>query len=234
MFAKPLFQRAFKPLVRLDIQYFAEGEGDDDDDQDTDDDQDDTPNLAEMLKDPVLKKQYQALLKTQLGKRMKKFEGVDVDEYRQLKEMADKKKQQDKDSDDDDKDNLKSELKDKQDKLLRAERREKRAAVKEFAVDQGVNPKLLSRLIDMDSIELDDDGEPENLDELFEELQDEFPEYFKAQDDSEDEEEETKSTKSSYYSPGPRQKTNKKPKGKDGTEAITEIYEQLKAQNKHK
>lgn len=231
MFAKPLFQRAFKPLVRLDIQYFADGE-DEGNDHEDDDDQDETPNLAEMLKDPVLKKQYQALLKTQLGKRMKKFEGVDVDEYRQLKEMADKQKQQDKDSEEGDKDNLKTELKQKEEKLLRAERREKRAAVKEFAVDQGVNPKLLSRLIDMDSIELDDDGEPENLDELFEELQDEFPEYFKAQEDEEEEEE--KSTKSSYYYPGSRQKMNNKPKKKDGVEAVTEIYEQLKAQNKHK
>ena len=231
MFAKPLFQRAFKPLVRLDIQYFA-GEGDNDDDQDTDDDQDDAPNLAEMLKDPVLKKQYQELLKAQLGKRMKKFEGVDVEEYRQLKEMADKKKQHDKDSDNEDAESLKTELKQKDEKLLRAERREKRAVVKEFAVDQGVNPKLLARLIDLDSIELDDDGEADNLDELFEELQEEFPEYFKAQEDEEEEEEKT--AKSSYYYPGSRQKMNNKPKKKDGIEAVTEIYEQLKAQNKHK
>lgn len=227
MFAKPLFQRAFKPLVRLDIQYFADGEGDDDDDQDTDDDQDDTPNLAEMLKDPVLKKQYQALLKGQLDKRLKKYADVDVDEYRQLKELADKKRQQDKDSDNEDAENLKTELKQKDEKLLRAERREKRAVVKEFAVDQGVNPKLLARLIDLDSIELDDDGEADNLEELFEELQDEFPEYFKAQDDDEEDEEE-KETKSNYYSPGSRQKMNKKPKEKNKRELGSSAYRRLK------
>ncbi|MGE6896826.1 hypothetical protein [Priestia flexa] len=226
MFAKPLFQRSFEPLVRLDIQYFA-GEGDEGDDQDSDDDQDDTPNLAEMLKDPALKKQYQELLKTQLGKRMKKFENVDVEEYRRLKEMAEKQQQDNKDSEEGDKDNLKTELKQKEEKLLRAERREKRAAVKEFAVDQGVNPKLLSRLIDMDSIELDDDGEPENLDELFEELQEEFPEYFKAQED-EEEEEEPKSTSKSFYSPGPRQKSNGKPKKKNKRELGSSAYRRLK------
>lgn len=226
MFAKPLFQRAFKPLVRLDIQYFAEGEGDDDDDQDTDDDQNDTPNLAEMLKDPVLKKQYQELLKTQLGKRMKKFEGVDVEEYRQLKEAAEQQQQKKQGHDDTELERLKNESKTKDEKLQLADNKVKRAAVKEFAVDNAVNPKLLARLIDFNDIELDDDGEPENLDELFEELQDEFPEYFKAQEDEEEEEE--KETKSNYYSPGSRQKMNKKPKEKNKRELGSSAYRRLK------
>ncbi|MEK5139072.1 hypothetical protein MKZ18_06595 [Priestia sp. FSL W8-0001] len=231
MFAKPLFQRSFEPLVRLDIQYFA-GEGDEGDDQDSDDDQDDTPNLAEMLKDPALKKQYQELLKTQLGKRMKKFENVDVEEYRRLKEMAEKGKDKGKGSDKedhDDADELKSELKAKEEKLLRAERREKRATVKEFAIDNGVDPKLLARLINVDDIELDEDGEPENLDELFEELQEEFPQYLKAQEESDEEEDQRTAKKKGFYSAGSTQKGNTKPKEKDGYDVGVASYQRVMA-----
>src|SRR4051812_18538807 len=62
-------------LLSLDLQFFA-GEDDDDDsgdDDDSDDDSDeDGPNIDELLKDPKFKKQYQAKLKEQLGKRMRK------------------------------------------------------------------------------------------------------------------------------------------------------------------
>lgn len=229
MFAKPLFQPTFYPLVRLPIQFFSDLGGDPDDD---DTNQDDEPNLAELIKkDPKLKKQYQELLKTQLGKRMKKFEDVDVEEYRQLKEKAEKGKNKGKGSDkedQDDTDELKSELKAKQEKLLRAERREKRATVKEFAIDNGVDPKLLARLINVDDIELDEDGEPENLDELFEELQEEFPQYLKAQEESDEEEEKT-TKKKGFYSAGSTQKGNTKPKEKDGYDVGVASYQRVMA-----
>lgn len=205
-------------LLSLDLQFFAgedDDEGDEGDDEGDDDDQDDDgPNLDELMKDPKFKKQYQAKLKEQLGKRMKKFQDVDPEEYRRLKGQADKKKATDKDDEDDELETLKSEAKEKEQKLLRAERREKRAAVKEFAVDNGFNQKLLARLIDIDKVELDEDGEPDNLEELFEEIQDEFPEYFSDQDDDEDDDEEeerqSKKKKSSRYAPGSKQKGNTK------------------------
>lgn len=223
MFAKPLFKPTFQPLLRLPIQFFSDSSSDPDD---GDTDPDDEPSLAELIKnDPKLKQQYQELLKTQLGKRMKKFEGVDVEEYRQLKEKAEKNKNTSEGSEGDNQDDLKSELKAKEEKLLRAELREKRAVVKEFAVDQGVNPKLLTRLIDLDAIELDENGEADNLDELFEELQEEFPEYFKAIDE---EEEEEKVNHSNYYSPGSYQKVNKKPQGKDKRNIGSSAYRRLK------
>jgi hypothetical protein len=84
--------------------------------------------------------------------------------------------------------------------------------VKEFAADNGHNPKLLARLINIDAIELDDDGEPENLDDLFDELEEEFPDYFGASDDDDDEGKESSKRKKTSYSPGARQKGNKKKK----------------------
>lgn len=217
-------------LLKLDLQFFADDNPEDDhvddsEDELEDDSDDDIPDLDELLKDKKFKKQYQAKLKEQLGKRMKKYEGIDPEEYRRLKEKAGKK---DEDTDDDDElETLKTKLTEKEKRIERAERREKRAMVKEFAVDNQVNPKLLARLINVDDIELDEDGEPENLDELFEELEEEFPEYFGSADD-EDEEEEPGRKKKSTFVPGARQKSNKKKK--------VDPYEagRLKALERHK
>lgn len=219
-FAAPLF----KQWLPLNLQFFADGGDDGSDDDDSDDDGDDSTdemNLDELLKDPAFKKQYQAKLKEQLNKRMKKYADIDPDEYRRLKEQADKKKGKDKEDDGEESDSL---SKEKEQKLLRAERREKRAAVKEFAADNGYNPKLLARLIDIDAIELDEDGEPENLDELFEEIQEDFPEFFGQQDD---EEEESTKKKKPGYKPGSNQKGNK-PKEKDNYQVGVSSYERLK------
>lgn len=200
-------ENALKPL-KLDLQFFADDDDSDDDDSDADDsddlededsgDDDDSPSLDELLKDKEFKKQYNKRLKEQLGKRMKKYDGVDPKEYKRLKAAADKKKGKDVDPDD-------GPDPEQQKRLLRAERREKKAVIKEFAVDNGHNAKLLTRLIDVDAIELDEDGEPENLDELFEELESDFPEYFGTSDED-DEEEPVKKKK---FVPGSKQKSNK-------------------------
>lgn len=209
-----------KPL-KLDLQFFAdEGDGSDDED-DTDDgddgddegDEDDFPDLDELLKDPVFKKQYNKKMKDQLGKRMKKYKDVDPDEYRRLKEKAGKKKDDQDDEEDDELESLRTQLSEKEKRIERAERKEKRAMVKEYAVDNQVNPRLLSRLINVDEIELDDDGEAENLDDLFEELEEEFPEYFGVTDEGDDEDDEpVRRKKKSSFVPGSRQKSNKKKK----------------------
>ncbi|RHW33527.1 hypothetical protein [Oceanobacillus profundus] len=207
-----------KPL-KMQLQFFADGDDDDpeddsEDDLDDEDPEDDVPDLDELLKDPKFKKQYNAKFKGQLSKRMKKYEGIDPEEYRRLKEQAGKKKQNQDDDEDEELETLKSELTDKEKRLLRAERREKRALVKEYAVDNDVSPKLLARLINVDDIHLDEDGEAENLEELFEELEEEFPEYFGAADDEEEDEEEepAKKKRKTTFVPGSRQKGNKKKK----------------------
>ena len=201
--------------LRLDLQFFAEkGDGDDDDDagddQDGDgddgddddgDDDDDTPNLDELLKDPAFKKQYNAKMKEQLGKRMKKHER----QLEKLKGAAGQDKGGKGGADDEPDEESKTEA-----RLARAERREKRALVKEYAADHGHSPKLLARLINIDDIELDDDGDPENLDELIEELEEEFPELFGAGTDDDADEEERPAKK--RFTPGAKQKGNKKKK----------------------
>lgn len=217
----------------LNLQFFADE--DSEDEKEEEDEEEDGPDLDELMKDPVFKKKYQAKLKEQLGKRMKKFKDVDPEEYRRLKEQADKKKAKDKDDEDEELESLKSETKAQEKRLLRAERREKQAVVKEFAVDNGVNAKLLARLIDIDAVELDDDGEPENLEDLFEELQDEFPEYFGEQDeDEEDEEEEIRSKKKNLnrYAPGSKQKGNKKREKDKRAAGAKRAAERHKKENK--
>ncbi|WP_432355305.1 hypothetical protein [Sporosarcina sp. A2] len=194
--------------LRLDLQFFADdpedNPGDDpEDDPDDEDPEDDSLNLAELMKDPAFKKQYNQKLKEQLGKRMKKFEGVDPEEYKRLKATENKKNGKGSDDEDD-----KSRDDEQQKRFLRAERREKKAVVKEFAIDNGHNPKLLARLLDIDAIELDEDGEPENLDDLFDELEADFPEYFGTSDDDQEE----SGVKKKSFTPGSKQKGNKKKK----------------------
>lgn len=212
-------EEAAAPLG-LNLQFFAEDPEDDpedspEDDPEDDDPEDDTPDLDDLLKDKKFKKQYQAKMKDQLSKRMKKFKDVDPEEYRRLKEQAGKKKEKEDKDEGDELETLKNQLSEKEKRIERAERKEKRAMVKEYAVDNQVNPRLLSRLINVDDIEMDDDGEPLNIDDLFDELEEEFPEYFGAADDADDDEEEdeprNKKRKSSYV-PGARKKGNKKKK----------------------
>ncbi|MCP3026611.1 hypothetical protein LF822_06560 [Halobacillus sp. A5] len=241
----PMEERKYKPL-KLDLQFFArekeeddpdDDSGDDVDDEGSDDDSDeddadDEPDIDELLKDKRFKRQYQKKMKEQLGKRMKKYKDVDPEEYRRLKEQAGKKKEKQDEEDDEEEEleTLRNENKEKEKRLLRAERREKNAMVKEFAVDNQVNPKLLSRLINVDDIELDDEGDPENLDELYEELEEEFPEYLGEQDDEEDEEEDELIRKrKTAYRPGSRQKNNKKTKKEDRFAKGAE-----RAKNRHK
>lgn len=211
--------------LRLDLQFFAD-EGDDDDDEgdgqgddgdgadEGEGDDDDTPNLDELLKDPAFKKQYNARLKEQLGKRMKKHE-------RQLEKLKGKGAAG-KDQDDDKGADDKGEPNETQAILARAERREKRALVKEYAADNGHNPKLLARLINIDDIELDEDGDPENLEELIEDLEDEFPELFAAGVADDDNEEDERPAKK-RYTPGAKQKGNKKKKPDPVAQALADI-----------
>lgn len=212
-----------KEYMPLNLQFFAADEESDDDQDDDgsdeDEGEDDSPSLDELLKDKKFKKQYQAKLKEQLAKRLKKFDGIDPEEFRRLKEQAEKKD----DSEDKDKDSDETAK-----RLLRAERREKQALVKEFAAENGHSPKLLARLIDIDQIELDEDGNAENLEDLFEELEEEFPEYF-GQQDEEEEDKDTKKDREGYR-PGPKQKGNP-PKKKDKYELGKSAYQRIRGKN---
>ncbi|WP_263707987.1 phage scaffolding protein [Shouchella tritolerans] len=219
MFAKPHKQtlEVFENLrLPMHLQYFADPEGE----GDTGDSEPDTaPSLDELLKDPEFKKQYEERFNKGLKKRLKKYEGVDVEEYKRLKEEANKDGS---DNDEEKGDETDSKLNEHEKRLARAERREKRAAIKEYSIEKGVNPKLAAKLIDIDSIEMDEDGEPTNIEELFEELEEEFPEFFKGQ-----QEEEDTGTQRGYF-PGATQKGNSGTKGEDSYDVGKSVYARIR------
>lgn len=208
--------------LRLDLTTFSKDKdddlGDDDLDEDDDgegddeDDDDSEPSLEQMLKEnPALKKQYNALFKSQFSKRLK---GIDLKEAKRLlREEAERKSKEEEDEDKDKANSKADEISKKEEKL---NLRVKRAAVKEYAAENNLNPKLLARLVDLDKLDIDEDGEidPDELEELVEELTEEFPELFRKVD-SEDEEEdegETKKSKSRSHKVVGKKKTNN---GKD-------------------
>lgn len=221
-FLKAKREKVSEPnLLTLDIQYFADkgdgqgGEEDDDDEEEGDDEEDEDdqsePSLEDLLEEnPKLKKEFDALFKSRFKKRLK---GVDLKEAKKaLKAMKEQKQGEEDQGDDDKADEVSA-------KTLKLENKTKRLAVKEYAVDNSLNPKLLSRLIDLDDLELDDDGEidPDELEEKIEELTEEFPELFRKQnkaDDEEDEEEDEEDTRRNRSHKLPKRRTNK-PKAGD-------------------
>lgn len=201
-------------LLKLDLQFFADDsddadddKGDDADDEGDDEEEDEGPDFDELLKDPKYKAAHEAKLQKQIDRRLKKYKDVDVAEYKRLKAAADKaagNKQQKEDSDDD-------ANKEADQKLAKVEKREKKAAIKLFAAEAEVDSFLLEKFVNFEDIELNEDGEAENLEELLDELRDDpkTARYFAAQDD-EDEDDEPKKKKSTSFTPGrSKQKTNK-------------------------
>ncbi|MDF2909506.1 MAG: hypothetical protein K0Q56_386 [Sporolactobacillus laevolacticus] len=200
----------------LNLQYFASEDEDDDDkgddedddqeDQDGDDDQDEEQTLEQMIKDdPKLKKQFNQLFKSKFDKRLK---GVDLKKAKELlaKEQQEQDDKKGEDKDEDDAKTAKLQLK--------LDRKAKRLSVKEYAADNGQNPKLVARLIDLDKLELNEDGEvdPDDLEEAFDALEDEFPDLFAEDEDDDEDEKSKRKKKSSSYKPGSHQRGNKKPK----------------------
>lgn len=208
--AKDLIENLFemKLLLPLNLQMFAEGgEGDDDlDGGEGGEGGNDNPSnsqvdFAELLKDPTFKAQYEAQLQKNLKQRMKKYDGVDIEEYKQLKQLQ--KEIEEKDL---------TELQKAQKRLADLEAanqefavKEKRIAVKEYAIDNGMNPKLVARLIDIDSIKKGEQGW-EGLEEAIESLVEEFPDLFNRDNDGEGEGSNGRKSTSTYTAP--RQKGN--------------------------
>ncbi|WP_028983326.1 hypothetical protein [Sporolactobacillus terrae] len=218
IFRVPASHKADKLPHKLNLQFFASEDGDDDeggddddqDDQDGDDeddeDQDEEQTLEQMIKDdPKLKKQFNQLFKNKFDKRLK---GVDLKKAKELL-AKEQEKQDDKKGEGNDEDDAKTA------KLqLKLDRKAKRLSVKEYAADNGQNPKLVARLIDLDKLELNEDGEidPDDLEDAFDALEDEFPDLFANDNEDEDEEQRKSKKKRSSYKPGSRQKGNKKMK----------------------
>jgi hypothetical protein len=137
-------------------------------------------SLDELMKDPAFKAQYEAKMKEQLGKRMKKYENVDPEEYARLKAEEDKKKQ--------DEMTEAQKLQAKIDKMeadqQKIAEREKDIVVKEYAINEGLDPKLVARLIDKSGIKKEGD-EFTGVEEAFKAVQEEFPQLFQGSDGGE-------------------------------------------------
>lgn len=140
--------------------------------------------LDELLKDPKFKAEYEARFKKSMDARMKKFEGVDAAEYKRLKD----KEEADRQKGLSDEQKLKEEndrLKGEQNSF---DRREKRLAVKEYAIDNSMDSKLLSRLMEteLDNLKRDDKGELVGLEEAIKKLAEEFPQLGGKDDNGDD------------------------------------------------
>lgn len=203
-FARPLFTP-----IRLDLQFFSEGgdggEGGEGGSNEGGDggaggDDLDNPSLDELLKDPEFKKQYQAKFESALTNRLKKYDGVDPDEYKKLKAEADKKKRES----ETDAERLQRERDEFANKIGQVEKTEKRVAVKEYAIDNGLNPKLVSRLmeVELDSLKRNDGGEFEGISDAIDKLAEEFPEIKAVQESDEHEGDDDKETNRRYTAGG--------------------------------
>lgn len=188
----------------LNIQFFA--------DKDEQPDEPDEPDEGEFDVDAVLEKpeveeRIQKRFKEQLGKRLK---GKDKEIERLKAELEGKTEKPD---DKGEKDPQKPEVPDKVRELVEtSERKLKVAAVKTFAADAEIDAFLFRKFVDLKDVELDEDGDPVNLDDILEELRDDArtAKYFAVTDDEESDEEDEPANK--QYRPGTKQKMNKKKK----------------------
>lgn len=204
----------------MDLQMFAVGDGEGGEGAGS---TGNSPNLEELLKDPEFKRQYEAQLQEHLSKRLKKYDGVDVDEYRRLKEEAEKKAEAEMTEIEKAKKEAETYKQKYEQKEKEFEAKEKGIAVKEYAIEKGYKSKLVSKLIDLDKITKDVDGNWVGIEETLTALAEEFPEIKNFVEGGTGEE-----GKGVKYGVGSKQKTNEaKPADK---------YEagKLKALERHK
>lgn len=212
------------------LQFFAKGEDDPEDldpedeeldpeDEDPEDDPEDSEEEEDLqtliAENPELKKQFNKMFKDRFDKRLK---GIDLKKAKKLiKEDEQRKAGEDKKDKKEDPEN--EDVKQLESKLTNKMRN---LAVKEYALENGYNHKLVTRLMDKDLIEVDEDGnvDEDDLESAILELEDEFPEIklsrFKTSDEDEEEDEEedsrSKRRKSSSHRIAGNKKGNKKKK----------------------
>lgn len=203
------------------LQEFSEagdgGEGGntgDDETDDEDEDSDEDPSLDDLMKDPKIKAQFDSKFKEAFDKRLK---GLDLKAARKaLKAQQEAEQKATKDKEDQDDKTANDEA---TKKAIKFEEKAKRLAVKEYAVDNDLNPRLLARLVDLSAIEVDEDGDidPDDLEEAVEELTKEFPELFrkKAQEDDDEDQADDEEDKSRSHKVSKTRKKSNNPKGAD-------------------
>lgn len=130
----------------------------------------------QLLKDnPKLKAQYTSRFNASMTARLKRFEGVDVEEYKELKQRAESG-------------NLEGDAevwKTKHDNLkVEMETLSKKQAVQTFALDKSYNREqatLISSLINLNKLSPDDQGEWDGIHDEVERITAQFPTLFTEQ-----------------------------------------------------
>lgn len=142
-----------------------------------------TNSLDELLKDPTFKAQYTAKLQEQLGSRLKKYEGVDLEEYNRLKKLEEDKAN----AELTEAQKLQKKVEAYEAKQAQYENKDREFAVKEYLIDNNLDVKLISRLIEKSGIKRSEDGESfEGIKEAVEKVAVDFPQLFPTGDDGED------------------------------------------------
>ncbi|AYP68821.1 hypothetical protein BpsM61_00047 [Bacillus phage vB_BpsM-61] len=151
-------------------------------------------DFNQILKDnPKLKSQFTDRFNASMSKRLKKYEGVDVDEYNDLKKRESSGK-------------LEGDAqvwKDKHDKLkAEMETTTRAATIQQFAIEEKFDSEqvtFVTSMIDPSNLEKDDEGEWTGIEEEIERIKKKFPRMF-PESDQQDEETDTK--KKQKYNPG--------------------------------
>lgn len=214
--SESIFFKDKSELLRINLQFFAdsadggagdgaehEGEGGTDAGSDGGQDDETPASLEELFeKFPHLKDQHEKDKKAAVRKAVQK----------RFKEGSESKKQdnpskQDDEGSNDELSTLKAQI-DQQNQLIQqAQEKANRAEIKEYAMGNGFDPELSAALIPASKVELDENGDPANLEELFGEVANKFPQYFGAQDEEGAEKAATPAKRTTSYIPG---STNKK------------------------
>ena len=220
--------------LRLDLQFFAEaGEGDPPggDDPNKKKPEGDPPppddeelTLADLYKsNPNIKAEVKDKIEKAV---LKRFKDIDPEEARAA--IAEKREREQKKGEEGKVDE--EALRIEKEKSGKFESKAKDLAIREYAVSNGLDAKLISRLAanEIKSLQLDDnlEADPDDLGEIVDKLKDEFPNLFEV---SEEAERKKETPPAGRFNAGSSQKTNQPPKDKDkGISATEESYARIK------
>lgn len=169
-------------------------------------------DFNQLLKDnPGLKKAYTARFNASMSKRLKNYEGIDIEEYKDLKARADKG-------------NLEGDAKtwkDKHDALMvKIEETSQQTAIQQVAIESGLDAEqiaLVTSMIKTKNLEKDDEGEWMGIEDEIDRIKEKFPRMFDAKDDQQDDDPSDKKKKGGKYNPG-KKKHNQDQKITDAKE----------------
>jgi hypothetical protein len=129
----------------------------------------------------IIEDQRKKAIEDAVKQRFKKYEGLDADEYKRLKEAEDKRKESEKTDLDKEREARQKAEDDAKRSKLSAERTLKLADIKVIASELQINPVLVSKLVDLEAITVKEDGTVEGTKAALEALAKEYPELKKQQ-----------------------------------------------------